>query len=122
MPWIDKQRCTGCGICVDECPVDAISLSVNQAEINMAECIRCGICHDICPVDSIKHDSEKIPDMINDNVELTKKYMDLCAKYLGNVQEKDKCLMRMKKHFNKEKIVAEKTLERLDELIKKNKE
>jgi len=26
MPWIDKNKCTGCGICIRECPVDAISM------------------------------------------------------------------------------------------------
>ncbi len=116
MPWIDKETCTGCGICVDECPVDAISMKIEEAEINMAECIRCGICHDVCPQESVRHDSEKIPDMIKTNVEMTKKYMELCTQYLGDVKEKRKCLERMKKHFNKEKIVAERTLEELEKL------
>jgi len=39
--------------------------------------------------------------------------MNACAKYLGDAKEKQKCLNRMIKHFNKEKIVAEKTLEKL---------
>jgi len=39
-----------------------------------------------------------------------------CAKYLGDVKEKDKCLQRMKKHFKKEKIIAEKTLEELENI------
>jgi len=116
MPWIDEESCTGCGICVDDCPVDAISMKIEEAEINMTECIRCGICHDVCPQESVRHDSEKIPDMIKTNVEMTKKYMELCAQYLGDVKEKRKCLERMKKHFNKEKIVAERTLEELEKL------
>jgi ferredoxin len=82
----------------------------------MGGCIRCGICHDICPQDAVKHDSEKVPENINLNVEMTKEYMELCAKYLGNEQEKIKCLNRMKKHFNREKIIAEKTLEELEKL------
>jgi|GEM_PF-6639652 len=32
MPWIDQQSCTGCGICVDECPVDTISMKNEEAE------------------------------------------------------------------------------------------
>ena len=62
MPWIDEESCTGCGICVDECPVDAISMKINEVTIDMAECIRCGVCHDVCPEESVRHDSEKIPD------------------------------------------------------------
>lgn len=116
MPWIDKETCTGCGICVDECPVDAIAMDVEQAVIDMANCIRCGVCHSICPQDSVKHDSEKIPELVQNNLDITRKYMDLCAQYLGNAQEKAKCLNRMRKHFNKEKIVAEKTLEELKKL------
>ena len=42
--------------------------------------------------------------------------MELCAKYLGDAKEKNKCLQRMIKHFNKEKVVAEKTLEELNKL------
>ena len=56
MPWVDEEKCTGCGICVEECPVDVISLSAGQAgmegekaEINMDECIHCGVCRDVCP-------------------------------------------------------------------------
>jgi len=117
MPWIDKESCTGCGICVNECPVDAIFMNVEEAEINMAECIRCGTCHDVCPQESVRHDSEKTPDKIKANVEMTKKNMALCARYLGGDQEKVKCLNRMKKYFNNQKMIAEKTLE---ELVKLN--
>ena len=116
MPWIDKDGCVGCGICVKKCPVGAISMENEKARINMEDCIHCGTCHSVCPNEAVKHDSEKIPENIKANVEKTKKFMELCAKYLGDIKEKDKCLERMKKHFNKEKIVAEKTLEELGKL------
>ena len=116
MPWIDAESCTGCGVCVDECPVDAISMKIEEAVINMAECIRCGICHDVCPQESVRHDSEKVQESITANVDMTKKCMELCAKYLGDLKEKRKCLERMKKHFNREKFVAEKTLDELEKL------
>jgi len=42
--------------------------------------------------------------------------MELCAKYLGDIKEKNKCLQRMIKHYNKEKIIAEKTIKELEKL------
>jgi ferredoxin len=116
MPWIDKNGCTGCGICVAQCPVDAIVMVDEIAEIHMDDCIRCGVCHDVCPEDAVRHDSEKIPDDVNANIEQTKKFMDACGKHLGDEKEKQKCLNRMMKHFKREKIVAEKTLEKLQML------
>ena len=116
MPWVDKDKCTGCNVCVEKCPVEAISMEDEKAKINMEECIHCGTCHSVCPSEAVRHDSEKIPENIKANVEETKKFMELCAKYLGDVKEKNKCLQRMIKHFNKEKFVAEKTMEELEKL------
>lgn len=118
MPWIDKNECIGCGECVTQCPVNTIIIVDEKAEIDMNNCIRCGVCHDVCPEDAVKHDSEKIPDEVNANIAKAKKFMDACANYLGDVKEKQKCLNRMIKHFNKEKVVAEKTLEKLQMLRK----
>ena len=118
MPWIDKNECIGCGACVEQCPVDTIYMEESKAEINMSHCIHCGVCHGVCPEGAVKHDSEKVPDEIKANIEQTQKFMEDCAYYLGNTSEKQKCLKRMIKHFNKEKMVVEKTLERLEDLIK----
>ncbi len=116
MPWVDANKCTGCGICVEKCPVDAITMEDEKAKINMDECIRCGICHDICPQEAVRHDSEKTPENVKANVEMTKRLMEANAKHLGDVKEKKKCLERMKKHFNRQKLIAEKTLEELEKL------
>ncbi len=116
MPWVDKSECVGCGICVDECPVDTIFIVDGKAEIEMKDCIRCGVCHVVCPLNIVKHDSELIPDEVDANIAKTIEFMDACAKYLGDENEKQKCLTRMIKHFNKDRIVAEKTLEKLQAL------
>ena len=118
MPWVDEEKCIGCNVCVERCPVDAISMENEKAKINMEECIHCGTCHSVCPSEAVRHDGEKIPENIKSNVEETKKFMELCAKHLGDVKEKAKCLQRMIKYFNKEKIVAEKTIEELEKLKK----
>jgi len=119
MPWINQEACVGCGICVDVCPVDAISMEGQKAVITMDECIRCGRCHSACPQEAVMHDSEKIPDEVKANVEKTEGLMEACARYFGNPgKEKQACLNRMIKHFNKEKTVARKTLQELEKLRK----
>jgi len=59
MPWVDKDKCVGCGICIRECPVDAIFMKEGKAIIGMKKCIRCKKCHEICPKGAVRHDSEK---------------------------------------------------------------
>ncbi|MBW2114004.1 MAG: 4Fe-4S binding protein [Deltaproteobacteria bacterium] len=34
MPWVNKEMCTGCGICIDECTVGAISMDEDIAFID----------------------------------------------------------------------------------------
>jgi ferredoxin len=51
---VDKDLCTGCGQCVDSCPVEAISMNDNDiAVVDPDTCVDCGDCVDICPVDAI---------------------------------------------------------------------
>ena len=116
MPWVDEEKCIGCNVCVEKCPVKAISMENKKAKINMEECIHCGTCHSVCPQEAVRHDSEKIPEEIKANVEMTKNFMEECVKHLGDDKEGQKCLNRMIKHFNKERIIAEKTLEKLEKL------
>jgi ferredoxin len=114
MPWIDKNKCTGCGACIDVCPVNAIAMKEGKAEIDMDKCIRCGKCHDICPVNAVRHDSEKIPIEVNQNLEKTKKLMG----HYKTEEEKKAFIKRRIKHFNKEKKVAEKTIKKIKEKFK----
>lgn len=116
MPWINSEMCTVCEVCINECPVDAILKENDFMVIRDENCIRCGTCHDICPQGAIRHDSEKIPDEIKANVEKAKRSMDSCIKYIGKNEEGSKCLNRIIKYFNKEKVVVERTLFQLEKL------
>jgi len=52
---VEVSACTGCGICGDDCPMDAISINkANVAEVNAESCIGCGVCSRICPADAIR--------------------------------------------------------------------
>jgi len=50
---VNKEKCNGCGTCVDACPSEAIKLENEVAVINQDECTECGTCVDECPSDAI---------------------------------------------------------------------
>ncbi|MEA2070539.1 MAG: 4Fe-4S binding protein [Asgard group archaeon] len=51
----DHEKCTGCGTCVEYCPVRAIALNnQGKAEINDELCIGCGQCSHHCSFDVIE--------------------------------------------------------------------
>lgn len=45
---INKSLCTGCGMCVDVCPYDALSLEDYKAQVNEVLCEGCGTCVATC--------------------------------------------------------------------------
>lgn len=55
---VNPEECIGCGICVQQCPTDAIELVDLKAVIDPEACIACGICAQGCPTDAIYAPSE----------------------------------------------------------------
>jgi NADH:ubiquinone oxidoreductase subunit F (NADH-binding)/(2Fe-2S) ferredoxin/Pyruvate/2-oxoacid:ferredoxin oxidoreductase delta subunit len=49
------ENCTGCGLCLRNCPEQAISGEKKQPHVIDADkCVRCGICREVCRFDAIK--------------------------------------------------------------------
>ncbi|MCB1128896.1 MAG: 4Fe-4S binding protein, partial [Verrucomicrobiae bacterium] len=49
------SRCTGCTICAQRCPVDAIPMRpYARHEINLDLCTRCDTCRQVCPYDAVE--------------------------------------------------------------------
>jgi ferredoxin len=52
---MEPDDCTGCGICVDDCPMEAISLNDHDvAVVNAETCIGCGVCTHVCAPGAIR--------------------------------------------------------------------
>ena len=63
LPVIDEAACTGCGKCVESCPVEAMGLvsgndpknkKKKKAKLDEKICLGCGVCVRNCPVPCIK--------------------------------------------------------------------
>lgn len=50
---VDKEKCTGCESCVEECPSEAIKMVDDKAEVDVDTCVDCGVCVDACPAEAI---------------------------------------------------------------------
>jgi len=59
----DREACTGCGQCVDICPVDAIAMEGDYPVVDNAWCIGCGLCLKPCPTSAafLKRKTPDIP-------------------------------------------------------------
>lgn len=62
---VDLDKCTGCGVCIDACPEEAIArgaigaagrgkAKVSKIDIDEKKCSFCGVCNILCPFDAIK--------------------------------------------------------------------
>jgi NADH-quinone oxidoreductase subunit F len=52
---IDAEACTGCHVCFQKCPQEAVSGDKKKPHsIHQDKCIKCGICYDGCKFDAIK--------------------------------------------------------------------
>jgi uncharacterized Fe-S center protein len=52
-PKVITAKCTGCGSCLDICPVDAPVIEGGKSFIVTEKCIGCGECITVCPAEAI---------------------------------------------------------------------
>jgi len=50
----DEDLCDGCSICIDRCPMDALSLIQFKSSVDLERCIGCGLCVTTCPTESLQ--------------------------------------------------------------------
>ena len=53
-PEINIEKCTGCGECVEVCPVDVYELQDEKSTVvNGEECLGCESCVEVCETEAI---------------------------------------------------------------------
>ncbi len=46
---VNAELCTGTGICVERCPMEAVGMADAVAAVDLGRCIGCGVCVPTCP-------------------------------------------------------------------------
>lgn len=97
---VNSDICTGCGLCVKRCQVDAVVLkgSPKKAVIVKTRCIGCGLCVPTCPADAIRlipKEHETVPPMTEE--ELNDTIMSNKKSAMGRFLMFLKILLRMRK-------------------------
>ena len=61
---VNAEVCTGCGMCVKRCHMDAVKVEEKVSVVNPARCIGCGVCVPTCKAEAIrlvKKERETVP-------------------------------------------------------------
>ncbi len=53
LPEADPDLCTACGTCVEQCPMEALSMPEDLPVVDADLCIACFCCQEICPEKAI---------------------------------------------------------------------
>lgn len=99
MVSIDKEKCIGCGACVEDCFPENLFLDSGRAEIK-GRCMQCGHCIAVCPVNAVsitnypqegieEYDKERF-DISSDNLLNFIKFRRSVRHYKNKPVEKEK--------------------------------
>ncbi len=50
---IDKEKCTKCGLCVKDCPMNILEMTEESAKVKQDVCLFCGHCLAVCPKNAV---------------------------------------------------------------------
>jgi iron only hydrogenase large subunit-like protein len=82
---VNRQRCTGCLICVKECLVQAIRVRNGKAEILSDKCIDCGECIRCCPERAMEGWGDSLDELKQYKVNIALATPSFYAQFDGNI-------------------------------------
>lgn len=57
-PEVIRKKCTGCGLCLEDCPSFVFAMMDKKASVARGDwCIGCGHCGAVCPEGAIRHEA-----------------------------------------------------------------
>lgn len=65
-PEISRDKCTACGLCIEWCPKDTISMVDGCAFIHKENCIGCGECLAVCKFGAVLYDWKRESDALQE--------------------------------------------------------
>ena len=67
---VDTELCTGCGICIGRCQINAITLVGDIAEVDESSCIGCGLCVTTCESDAMHLERKQDASIVSPPVDM----------------------------------------------------
>ena len=64
-PYVNQEKCIGCGMCTKVCAHTGIAVSEKKASINQENCVGCGRCIGVCPKDAVEPSFGDSNDVLN---------------------------------------------------------
>lgn len=74
---IESEECIACELCLDRCPMDAITVDEETAVVNRDRCIGCGLCISTCPSEAIMLNAISEPKLIKESYQFLKASAEL---------------------------------------------
>jgi Fe-S-cluster-containing hydrogenase component 2 len=93
---VRKELCRGCGLCVQVCPIGAISLNRDHAEIDQSRCNQCRLCLDLCLQEAIVEFSPVSNIKLTVTVDLLRQQTDDLIRRIENIMPSWKILCVVK--------------------------
>ncbi|MCP4695119.1 MAG: 4Fe-4S dicluster domain-containing protein [Desulfobacterales bacterium] len=93
----EPSECKGCGVCVDRCQMEALSMEDEVVVLDADRCIGCGLCVSTCPTDAlslVRKPGSRQPvvpeDMVKATIRLARERGKLGAVEMAKMQLKSK--------------------------------